>query len=323
MNNRDRYQEMLERSSLPPADARTMEYLHAITDEGVLGASRHVQLIQELFLHLMRTTQDQSVAWQKIRLAADLIVTTRGVDTPIISNSIHWLLRDLDGEVPERIHDTLRERTTAWQDEAKHRLRKLLTVGNAALGGAPTLLAFDYSSTVASVVKHKHECDPKTRVIVPESRAIDGGRPYLDEFSAAGIDVHFILDMAVEHVMPRVTAVLLGVESLRCDGSFLNTIGSRMVARTAKLHAVPTYACTDLYKLDLRSYQGYTKTPTLRSYDTRLLVDSLPEGRVYTDAPELEAVGPELHTGFLTEHGVVPPQSIWALGRSVFPEVEA
>jgi len=323
MKNRDRYQELLERSSLPPGDARTMEYLHAITDEGVLGASRHVQLIQELFLHLMQTAQDKAVAWQKIRMAADIIATTRGVDTPVISNSIHWLLRDLDGEAPERVLDTLRERTTAWQHEAKRRLAKLLTVSNAALGEAPVLLAFDYSSTVAAIVKHKHGRDPKTRVIVPESRAIDGGRPYLEEFNAAGIDVHFILDMAVEHVMPRVTAVLLGVESLRCDGSFLNTIGSRMVARIAKLYAVPAYACTDLYKLDLRSYQGHMKTPTLRSYDARLLADSRPEGRVCTDAPELEVVSPELHTGFLTEHGVVPPQSIWTLGRSVFPEVVA
>lgn len=323
--DRYRYSELLERASLPPADEHTMDYLYAIVDEGVLGASRHVQLTQKLFLHLMHTEDNQEVAWQKIKLAGELIADTRGVDTPIIGNSIRWLLRDLDGHDSDHVLKTLNERTSSWQKESKQRLDKILAVGDAVLGDAPTILAYDYSSTVAAVVKHKHLREPQTTVIVPESRAIDGGRPYLEEFVSAGIKVRFVLDMAIEHVMPDVVAVLLGVESLRCDGSFLNTIGSRTVARTAKLLAVPTYACTDLYKLDLRSYQGHMKTPSLRSYHERLLSHSsvASEEEVTTDAPELEVIGPELHTGFLTEYGLVPPQSIWSLGRSVFPEITA
>lgn len=322
--NRQLYVERLQRENLPPPDDQTMQYLRDIVDEGVLGASKHVQLVQDLFLHLMQKASDKEIAWRKIKVAGQLITEIRGVDTPIIGNSIRWLLRDLDGHDPEYILETLREKTNSWQTEARQRLDEILKVGKAILGASPVILAFDYSSTVAAVVKAKHEHDPKTTVIVPESRAIDGGRPYLQEFAQAGIEASYILDMAVEHMMPSVTAVLLGVESLRCDGSFLNTIGSRTVARLAKLYMIPTYACTDLYKLDLTSYNGHMKIPKLRSYDDRLLSNvslSSNASRVTTSAPELEAIGPDLHSGFITEHGLIPPQSIWMLGRSVFPEV--
>lgn len=323
-DKRQLYIERLQRENLPSPDDQTMQYLHDIVDEGVLGASKHVQLIQALFLHIMQQTSNKEIAWRKIKVAGQLITETRGVDTPLIGNSIRWLLRDLDGHNPEQVLRTLRERTDSWQTEARQRLDKILQIGKAILGASPVILTFDYSSTVAAVVKAKHEHDATTTVIVPESRAIDGGKPYLQEFTQAGIEVSYILDTAIEYVMPTVTAVLLGVESLRCDGSFLNTIGSRTVARLAKHYMVPTYACTDLYKLDLRSYEGYLKTPNLRSYDERLLSNiALPvqAPRVTTHAPELEAIWPDLHAGFVTEHGLVPPQSIWMLGRSIFPEV--
>lgn len=321
-NKRQQYVDLLAVQRLPPPDDETMEYLRLIVDEGVLGASKHVQLIQELILHLLRETSDQSLAWRKVQLASSFIAETRGADTPVIANSIHWLLRDLNAQEPKVIAQTLRVRTDCWRREAQERLERILTAGTALLGETPVILAFDYSSTVAALVKASHEQSPSTRVVVPESRAIQGGGPYLKEFLQAGMKVHYVLDMAIEHVMPKVTAVLLGVESMRCDGSFLNTIGSRLVARLALTYHVPTYACTDLYKLDLRSYAGKRKEPGVRDYDHRLLEGlDLPEGAtVDTTCPELEVIPREMHRGFITEHGLIPPQALWGLGREVFPE---
>lgn len=322
-NQRQHYADMLEREHLTPPDEPTMEYLRLIVDEGALGASKHVQLIHDLFLHLIETSE-LNEAWRRVELVGAFIARTRGADTPVIANSIHWLLRGLDGRNPEQMEATLRERVKTWTKEAHTRLQRLTDVGVALLGDAPTLLTFDYSSTVAAVVEAVHTEHPGTKVIIPESRAIDGGAPYLREFAERGISVHYVLDMALEYVMPKASAVLLGVESLRCDGSFLNTIGSRLVARTARRQSVPVYGCTDLYKLDLRSYHGYLKNPSIKTFDERLLMGrTFPkEALIETASPELEVIPPELHDGFITDLGFLPPASVWTTGREIFPEVK-
>jgi translation initiation factor 2B subunit (eIF-2B alpha/beta/delta family) len=110
------------------------------------------------------------------------------------------------------------------------------------------------------------------------------------------------------------------VETLRADGSFLNTIGSRMIARLARDDGVEIYGCTDLLKLDMRSYDGHRPDPAIRTYDRPLTEGLVIEGieRADTSAPELEVILATLITGLLTEHGPVPPQAIWALGRQLY-----
>jgi translation initiation factor 2B subunit (eIF-2B alpha/beta/delta family) len=159
-------------------------------------------------------------------------------------------------------------------------------------------------------------------IVVPESRSIAGGVRYLQEFLPAGIAVRFIPDAAIEHGLAACDAVLLGVETLRADGSFLNTIGSALTARLAARLAIDVYGCTDLMKLDRRSYDGCRPSPAIRSYDELLLagLDLARLDLVDTRAPELEVVPPDLTTAFLTEYGPVPPGAVWALGRHVFEE---
>ena len=121
----------------------------------------------------------------------------------------------------------------------------------------------------------------------------------------------------------NVDAVLFGCESLRCDGSLVNTVGSLPLAKLAKLRGVPVYGCTDLFKLDPRSYSGEFRNPALRSFDQILPAGiSIPSPRqVDTTGVELEVVPPELVTAFLTEFGPVPPGDIWSLGRRLIADV--
>ncbi len=182
-------------------------------------------------------------------------------------------------------------------------------------------MAFDYSSTVSAIVLALAAANRSLTVVVPESRTIAGGARYLQEFLPAGLTVRFLPDAAIEYGLGFCDAVLLGVETLRCDGSFLNTIGSRMTARLARGRGIEVYGCTDLLKLDIRSYSGWRPDPALRSYDKSLLAGLSLNGvgRAITTAPELEVIPADLTTAILTEHGAVPPQAIWSLGRETFP----
>ncbi|MGE4249155.1 MAG: hypothetical protein AB7F09_07195 [Parvibaculaceae bacterium] len=311
------YAREIEAAGLSPPDETTMHHLWQIVDEGVLGATRHVALGNQLLVHLIDSGAD---GLKRARLAADFIARTRGHDTPVIGNSLALLLAGLDEVDAARQADLLRSRIAAWDVAAAQRKRNLVAAACAHLAGVRGIMAFDYSSTVAAIVVELAKVRPDLRIVVPESRAIAGGARYLEEFLPHGLMVDYIPDAAIEYGLTLSEAVLFGVETLRCDGSFLNTIGSRMIARLAVDMNIAVYGATDLLKLDMRSYRGLRPEPALRSYDAVLKSGLAIAGleRAATRAPELEVIPARLATALLTEHGPVPPAAIWALGRATF-----
>ena len=313
--------EELKAAGLSSPDDATLHFLWQIVDEGVLGASRHVVLGNQLLLHILDSVPDRGEALLRARMAASFIARTRGHDTPVIGNSLTLLLACLD-EIPERDRAAaLRARIENWAEAAAARKNRLIASAVTHLASVRGVMAFDYSSTVSAIVVALAAANSDLTVVVPESRTIAGGTRYLEEFIPAGLTVRFLPDAAIDYGLGFCDAVLFGVETLRCDGSFLNTIGSRMIARLARQRNMEVYGCTDLLKLDLDSYSGRCPEPALRSYDVPLLAGLSLDGtgRVLTTAPELELVPPELTTAILTEHGAVPPQAIWSLGREILP----
>jgi translation initiation factor 2B subunit (eIF-2B alpha/beta/delta family) len=312
----------LETLGLAPPDDATMRFLWQIVDEGVLGASRHVQLANQLVLHLI--DQDDS-GLRRARLVVDFIARTRGHDTPVIGNSLNLLLAGLDEVPADQQVETLKARVASWDKAAAARKASLVETAVRHLSAARGIMAFDYSSTVSAIVIALAEQNRAMRIVVPESRAIAGGARYLEEFLPRGLQVDFLPDAAIEYGLAKCDAAIFGIETLRADGSFLNTIGSRMVARLAIPMGVEIYGASDLMKLDRRSYSGHRPSLSLRAYDSLLKGGLAIEGLELADttAPELEVIPAALTTALLTEHGVVPPSAIWALGRQVFGMDEA
>jgi fructoselysine-6-P-deglycase FrlB-like protein/translation initiation factor 2B subunit (eIF-2B alpha/beta/delta family) len=317
---RFKHVEELSKAGLSAPDAQVMHYLWQIVDEGVLGASKHVALGNELLLHILDSVPDRDEALLRARLVSGFIAGTRGRDTPVIGNSLALLLGGLDDVAPGEQAQALRARIANWTKTAGERKARLVDTAVRHLSQSRGVMAFDYSSTVAAIIIALARANPDLVVVVPESRSIAGGARYLEEFLPAGLSVRYVPDAAIEYALHWCDAALFGVETLRSDGSFLNTIGSRMIARLAKFDGVEVYGCTDMLKLDMRSYDGHRPAPAVRSYDHPLLdglaIDGL--ARADTQAPELEVIPADLVTGLLTEHGVVPPPAIWSLGKSVF-----
>jgi translation initiation factor 2B subunit (eIF-2B alpha/beta/delta family) len=314
---RFRYLELLRQDGLPEPDETTMKLLWQIVDEGVLGASRHVELAHRLLVHLAEPEPDASIAARRVRLAGRFVAETRGRDAPVVANAIAWLFAGQDGAAGNDLHRTLSDRAQQWAAEARARQRDLVDKAVRRFGNGAALIAFDYSSTVAAIMLELQERGLRPHPIVPESRAIAGGRRYLEQFLGAGIDVSYVLDAAMDQILGKADAVLLGCECLRCDGSLVNTVGSLPLAKLARLRGVSVYGCTDLYKLDTRSYAGEFRQPVPRSFDQVLLtgITVPPSRQVDTTGVELEIIPPDLVTAFLTEFGPVPPAAIWALGR--------
>lgn len=310
-------------AGLSAPDDTTMSLLEQIVDEGVLGASNHIRLTHDLLMHLMAADDDPGRAWLRTERAASFIARVRGAQAPVVNTAIRALMAGLDRLEPAKRLATLKQRIGAWQSTASERRQRLVDQAVTVLRPVRRLIPFDYSSTVADIViavwSDAGVEQGDRQIIVPESRAVAGGLRYVEAFAKAGLPVHMVLDAAFEQILEPGSAVLFGAESLRADGSLTNTVGSRLLARLAQWAGVPVYGCTDLAKLDLRSYAGPIDPPPIRQFDMLLADADLPStAEVRTDGPELEVVPPDLITALLTEHGTVPPADLWDLGRREF-----
>ena len=323
------YDDLLAEAGLAAPDETERHYLWQIVDEGALGASKHVALSQELIRYILDNAPETELAApdaerdppavQRARLAGDTVARTRGGDAPVVANAIAWLTADLDAQAADRRAQHLRDRMAQWQEDAGRRGERLGAVARTALADRPRLLLFDYSSTVATVVRALAETGSAQRLVIPESRCIAGGWRYVEALADLGLPIDYVADAAMDYAIARSDAVLFGVESLYCDGSFLNTVGSRPYAERARAAGRAVYACGDLFKLDRRSYRGTFKPPRMRAFDARLLTADPPPGaEISTRSPELERVPPEAFHGLVTDQGFVPPQAVWPLGRELF-----
>ncbi|MEM8823030.1 MAG: hypothetical protein AAGF30_05405 [Pseudomonadota bacterium] len=294
---------ILDAKGLPAPSDDTMAGLLDIVDEGQLGASNHVTLALSLTARIAagktETSRDEAL------VVGEFIAGTRGVAAPIVANALGWQMAGVADLSGAEAAELLADRAVRWGAEAKARRRDLVERAVQVLAACRIPLIFDYSSTVADIVL---AMAPRLeRVLIPESRAIDGGRRYLAALSGQGFEIGFLPDGAIDWAVGQSDAVLLGAESVSLDGGVLNTIGSISAARAGTAHGVPVYGAADLFKVGSKTARD-VPPPGVRSYDF-LLRDGETAG---TDAPELEMVPPELVTHLLTEVGPVAPADLAA-----------
>ncbi len=309
---------LLERGWAPPREWEEHR-LWEIVDGGVLGATRHLALSEDLLARILRErgTADQRLA--RARLAAEVIASTRGEEAPVIANGLDLLFRDLPGEASQATAE-LAGRLEASGERGRTLRESLVREATRTLGPSARILAFDYSSTVASIVLNLFEAGELESLVVPESRCIAGGRRYLEAFQPAGIPVHYLPDAALDYAISLSGCVLLGAESFHADGGFFNTVGSRPLAERARAAGLQVYAAVEWRKLDTRTYARPAADPPLRDFGEVLLGESgeaepVPDTR----CPELERIPPETVTALLTEEGPVRPGEVSRRGRLLFP----
>ena len=270
---------------LPPPSAATLETLRDVVDEGVLGASNHVALALPLIARIAADGGDTDLAFGAAAETARFIAETRGSAAPIIGNAIDWLLAGV-ADVPAAARaGLLADRALAWSQEARARREALVAQAVAALARVTAPLVFDYSSTVADIVGALARGGGLRLIVIPESRAVDGGRRFVEAFTGLGVRLCATPDAAINYSVSLCDCMLIGAESLSADGGVVNTVGSAPFARAAAAAGRAVYGCADLFKVgDILADQW--PAPPLRPYN--FLAGAA--GETDARAPELEMV---------------------------------
>ncbi len=308
--------------TLPELPAAARPLLDELLGGQSLGASRNIRQINDLLCIVAEQSQGRSGDDLRALLAriGGYFIATRGRNTPAIANSIRLLLAGLEGldaGSAADVRDALVRRRDESNARSLARAERMAEYGANLLSGATSILPFDYSSTMMAILKRLAERGERVRLIVPESRVLDGGRPIVREATGWGHSATYILDAAFAAFLPGVDAVLVGAETIQASGECWNTVGTYPLAVMADHFHVPFYVATELLKIDPLSFAGYRKP--IQPHDCRALLraeDFETQEAVSTVQPELDSTPARHITAYVTEEGVMPPGQIFASARA-------
>lgn len=310
------------RNLIPPG---TRDLFDDVTLSRVLGAGNHITMIGKILSAVANDfTVSADVAMGNVMAVADFFMRTRGEESRAVYNAVKYFIGGLvsaGSSFSGTLRGYLTDRVASYDTVASENMEHLLAYGENLLSNVKSLMAFDYSSTVSALLSRLRT---GVRVYLPESRCIDGGRPFLPACKNAGLDVSFIPDCAIYWALKKSEAVLIGAETFCVDGSAYNTIGSDMAAYICDKLNIPFYVATPMIKIDMRSSNGIFKYPEANGFKNILTASWSDDERagVVFDVPGLARVPSSFITAYITEEGVVPASAIYRLAIDYAAKLE-
>lgn len=305
------------RPDLPSGAARQ---LAAFEDPAILGASRQIAIAADLLTALVAEHPgNPAEIVRDLRAVASYLIDQRGASTQAIPNALAQMLAgsaDWAALPPDQFREKARAAIGGYAERSRQERDRATVFGLAVAAPARRILAYDYSSSVAAILRGLGDRPDPPAVVIPEARSLTGGRRFVEDLAETGLRLELAPDAAVSTMLADCDLALIGAETIGADGSCYNTVGSLGVALACRYWRVPLYVPSTLIKIDTRTLAGYQRPmPLLHDVRLRGLVEGWPPdlaARVAVASPDLDRVPPDLLTGFITEAGVLPPAAIAA-----------
>lgn len=297
-----------------------------ITEQRVLGASAHIKMICTMFEDICNHARLRSASAentiQDISRIADFFKKTRGEASQAISNAIHLITQDLNHHHDlDGLIECVNRNIASFEQTNQRNLDLINEYALSLVDGMQSILLFDYSSTVGRLMKsagsRSGQKGNSLEIFIPESRVLDGGKPYLHKNLLGDHKIRFIPDIAIYHYLKNCDGVFIGAETYYTDGRVFNTVGSEMIAYLCKQFNVPFYVLTTLIKIDIRAVYGYQKPMIMLDLKERIAghFDEELKSRVDFTCPEFVEIPSEYITAFVTEKGILPTSALFHLER--------
>lgn len=299
------------RSLLPES---SLESFDNIRYSRVLGANRHINMIGSMLIDIINNNENIQEIKEKYLTVSQYFKETRGNQSRAIFNAINEMnygFNDIDFSDVNKAKEIIINRIKSYDNVAKENTSKIIRFTNNILENMTAIMVFDYSSTLNELIINSNK---EIDIYIAESRALDGGRPFIEASLAAGHRTLFFPDSTMFEVLKKCDAAFIGVESFYPNGTVFNTIGSDILAILCKTLNKPLYALTPLIKLDERNAYGFTRLSPM-PYDFSIKIaqhwDKEIVEKVDFNGVKLVEISPTLITAIITEEGVIPPNAMY------------
>ena len=181
---------------------------------------------------------------------------------------------------------------------------KIALYGSRKIKHGYVVFTHCHSSTVVQVLV-KARKRVRFSVHNTETRPFLQGRITARELSRAGIKVTHFVDSAARLALKGADIMMIGCDAVTAEGFIVNKIGSEMFAEIADSYQIPVYVCTNGWKYDGRTSQGWDEVLESRFSKE---VWPRPPRDVQISNRVFEIIHPRLITGVISEFGITTVQ---------------
>ncbi|MGY3778776.1 IF-2B domain-containing protein [Isobaculum melis] len=293
-----------------------------IENHELLGATNHIAAIGVMMEHL---AMDQEKSLEEIKTAikklAKYYINTRGKASQAITSAILLMIQGIEAQkTAQGIIDT---KNQYFVDTEKNK-EKLLSYAVNLSKKYTTIMCYDYSSTVENFLKALAKDQQMRTIYIPESRVINGGKPYIEPLVALNYQIKFIPDCAIFYYMDECEACFMGAETFYPDGTGFNTLGSDLVGLVCDYFHKPLYFITPMIKLDGKAQFGIEKKLVIDDLEhkmTKEWAENSYQEKIDFKVPELIGVESRFIHSFITEYGVVPAKQMYSVAKEYMESI--
>jgi len=234
---------------------------------------------------------------------------------PMMRNSIDEMARFLEKRMKEgagakELRTELMEFGSVQLKRMKDDAEKLALYGAELIPNGALVLTHCHSSTATAILKKAKEMKKKFSVVSCETRPRFQGRITAQELASAGIDVTLVVDGAANMFMKKADMCLVGADSITSKGDLINKVGTSMIAHLAKMHDVSFFSAAELSKFSPHTMYGVREK--IEERNPKEVWDKSPR-KVKVRNPAFDVTASSYINGYVTELGVIPPQSFFSL----------
>ncbi len=266
-------------------------------------------------------TTPQALKGELIEVA-DMLAATRSTE-PMLRNSLRYFFARIKEDNPKTVEELralVKNEKIEYMQNLKKSISAIAEYGAKELPKQGNVLVHCHSHTVMEIVKRAHDMGKDISVICTETRPKYQGRTSAKELSSAGLPTTLIVDSAVKSFIKKVDAVLVGADSIDSVGNLINKIGTSTIALVAWDRDIPFYSAAEMYKFDPMSLWGTVSE--IEERDPAEVADPKKFRKVTIRNPAFDLTPAKYITGYITEKGVVPPQSLLDIALSKGIRVE-
>jgi ribose 1,5-bisphosphate isomerase len=244
--------------------------------------------------------------------AAGELASSRPTE-PMMRNLLDESVRAL-AEAKSSDVDSLRKLVVSHERRLLARMdddaRKLAACGAKLIPDKALVLTHCHSSSSTKILIEAKRMRKRFTVVCFETRPRFQGRKTAAELVEAGIDVTLTVDGAMTLFMKKADIVIVGADSVTSRGDLINKIGTSTLAHIARMNDVSFYSAAELSKYSPMTILGTREK--IEERDPEEVWDKPPKGLKIRN-PAFEATAAKYINGYVTELGVIPPESFFTM----------
>ncbi len=278
------------------------EIVEKIISLEIQGAEKIAIAAVEAFALKMQETNDEN----ELKVAAAELTSTRPTE-PALRNALKYCMQNYK-ENPE-----VTKHVIAHFSESKE---KIADYGAKKIEDGMIVFTHCHSSTVEAICIKAKQQGKNITVYNTETRPKFQGRITAENLTKAGIPVVHFVDSAGRTFMKRADIFLFGCDALSSDGKIYNKVGTDYLASCAWDNKIPSYSCTNSWKFDPQTIQGFEEEIEERA--AKEVWENPPPG-VTIRNPAFDMIRPDTVTGTITELGIYKPETIVLEMQKTYP----